>query len=228
MPGESTDRAALYVSIVNMLITLAAAVGGYFMVTRVQQSVDAAHLQIDQTKSIIDTAKFLNDLRPNVDLRCVANQEAATVVRVSCLQKNIGAQRVFLDQPTAMLILADDGQSIDPKYYRVTQLSGNAVPAGGTGSVDYLIQVLGATSVDWSKIDVVTNDLARTDPSILAIVKKQLYDAMDQEKIEDFSVQPYRLTSPVIPLENLSPNRSNPAGTVPIPTNPAYQFDRAN
>ncbi len=223
--SNRAEHINLGLTAINILVSVSIAVVGYAKVTRVQQSLDTAHLQIDQTKSIIDVAKFPNDLRPNIKMECSAHQEGPITARVDCSENNIGTQRALLDAPTVKLRQADQDAYYNTNSFKVTELSQNALPAGAAGSISYKIEALGLQEADWSKVIVETTVAVRTDPSILTVVKDNLHTTVSEDQLGDFSVQNFMRLSAVTPLQKAAAAPAVPENAVAIPSaaSPASQ-----
>jgi hypothetical protein len=200
-------------SLFNVLVTLAIAVGGYKWVTQPQQQADSAHRQ---TADIIEVAKFFNDIRPNINFTCVANQDGPVTVSVNCTEKNIGGQRIVLDLPDVKLKRTDQDGFIDSKYYKISQSNANTLPVGASGATSYKIEVPGYSAVDWSKITVVTSEYVKTDPDVLATLVGKLGSNVDEQQLGKLSVQSFGYMSPVTPIS--APTPVQPAA---VPTLPA-------
>lgn len=214
MTGNEKITAAI--AGLNLIITGVIAVTGYNMVTRVQQGIDQARLQMDQTKANIDISKFLNDLRPVAVVDCTANELTPNSVRVACNQKNIGSQRILMDPPEVRLRQRGGDTFYATKGYVVKQQSGNVLPIGTSGGIAYLVEVPGMSAVDWTKVEVVTDLTAKTDPTILDIARQTLHDRVAPEKLDALAMQTYEFTSAVVPLQPVAAPAS-PA-TAPLPT----------
>lgn len=199
-------------SLFNVLVTLAIAVGGYKWVTQPQQQSDSAHRQ---TTDIIEVAKFFNDIRPNINFTCIANQDGPVTAVVNCTEKNIGGQRILLDMPDVKLRRTDQDGFIDTKYYKITQSNANTLPVGASGTTNYRIEVPGSSSVDWSKIIVVTNEYVRTDPDVLATLAGKLDSDVDEQQLSKLSVQSFGYMSPVTLISSPAPIQPPAVPTLP-------------
>ncbi|WP_322030502.1 hypothetical protein [Paraburkholderia sp. J76] len=200
-------------SFFNILVTIAIAIGGYKFVTEPQQQLNSAHTQTDD---VILVAKFFNDIRPNIDFICEANQDGPATAQVICTEKNKGGQRILLDTPEVRLKRTDQDGFIDPRSYRITQSNENSLPVGATGNTSYKIEAIGVASVDWSKITVLTSEFAKTDPDVLSTLAGKLGSNLDGQQLDKLSVQSFGYTSPVTPFRSASP--AQPAS---VPTLPA-------
>ncbi|MAG80595.1 MAG: hypothetical protein CMN89_11575 [Sutterellaceae bacterium] len=204
-PHPENDSALSFgdwLQLVNLTVVVLGGILGYFLVERVRAGVEAtkveveqAKLSLEQTKLSIDISKFLNDIRPTLSDSCLARATSPTQVQVSCEMKNIGAHRAILEKPVPKLRVAGTESFIDSKYFGQKLLSGNALPPGTEGSTTYYIET--PQPVDWSRVEVVTRYIAKTDGLILEVAKTTLAGKVDAKLIDVLGQHGYSYTNRV-------------------------------
>jgi hypothetical protein len=195
-------------NIIFPIIAFIAGSGFTFYIEKFKfERIEEPKLSMDFTKTSIDLSKFLNDLRPKLDLKCIPRTISDRKIEILCDIKNIGSNRALIDEPSASLHIRGTDNLIDKNEFLQKNQSKNALPSGIEGGSWYTIEF--TESVDWSQIEVATEFTAKTDVTIVKLAKKMLLkNNVSAEDIDSLSQQGYVSSS--FPDNPEEPNEEAP------------------
>lgn len=185
--------------VIGLAVTIATAVGGYLLVQRVQQSVDAEKLEVDHTKLLIESAKNIKELKPALDVECSASQISGNLIRLEIKEKNVGSQSVSATPPSISLAY-ETGSMVNNNEFDVRDDDGNEIPSGTEGNPAYFIK--SKNKIDWRRISVKSSFDVSSDPTMIEALKEILKNEIQPQVIDQLSHGNYRCTTGI---ETISP-----------------------
>lgn len=191
-PDESF-KPADWIALINLIVVIIGGALGYYLIESTKLSIEEAKAAMERTKTTIDISKFMNDLRPAVNDQCSAWATSSTTLHVACTIKNIGAQRIIFSTPTAQIKNKETGDVLSTYFNYKRAPSGNVLPTNTEGSISY--SVTAKQPVDWTKIEVVTNYVAQTDPIIVSVATSTLKGFVDEASVKKLSEQSMTFTN---------------------------------
>lgn len=98
-----------------------------------RQRVDEGRARTDEVRITPDFTKLMNDLRPNLDIKCTADYTRSPTVRLECNIRNIGQHKAFIRSERVVVLDIGSRTEIAQGVTRVQLPDVNEVPVGITG-----------------------------------------------------------------------------------------------